>query len=100
MKNLWNKIIEKNNKSFAKMGKARKRVAIARDVIAYLDSNLITPRHGSYLSIEDKKDKILDQLVVDSPDKSLKCLLPDLKQCNVCAKGAIFISVVARKNEV
>lgn len=78
-----------------KLSKAQMRVAIAKDVIAALNTKHYAARSGSYISgtvALPKKKK---------PTVDIRPLLKKaLKQCHVCAKGALFVSAVERYNNV
>ncbi len=97
--------IKRGNAAFAKMTKARKRVAIARDVIKALDAKAIVGEHGTYLASYRKTGEHAwyDQISLkaeDNPSASTQDLLPVIPACHVCAKGALFVCTVGRRNQV
>ena len=70
------------------MSPREKRVAIARDVIAQVKSKELIPKKGFYL---DQRSSALVQ--GQSDDKQVNEILIEKKiQCEVCARGAIFIA--------
>jgi hypothetical protein len=85
---------------------AKKRVAIAKDVITQLDAKRISANTGSYITSEILQNLICNEEEEQSDEeeiiyslKSLKELLPTA-QCTVCAKGALFVADVCIRNEV
>ena len=79
-----------DKKAFTKMNKARRRVALAKDVIARLDAKLIAPYSGS-LFTPSTKWKLLD--VNNSLQENL-----NTRECSACAKGALICSWVGNFN--
>lgn len=79
-----------DKKKFTKMNKARRRVALAKDVIARLDSELLAPYSGSLFNPNSK------WLLLNS-DASLQENLNTVK-CAACAKGALICSWVGNFN--
>ena len=90
-----NEFIETSNKAFKKANKARRRVLIAKDVIMRLKMK----------NIQASINYIIDISSIDlernSGLNSFKELLNnnDLKYCKVCAKGALFCSIIGRTNK-
>lgn len=72
-----------NKESFDCLSKAKKRVAIAQDVIQRIDANKILPNNGNFFNnrcdLDHKKD----------PKESF-----NTQTCEVCAKGALMVSWV------
>ncbi len=73
-----------NNKQFMKMSKARRKVALARDVLKQLAAKKITSEGAGYFGFSDDTDK-----TVISPKQQLKTFSKK-KECRVCALGALF----------
>lgn len=78
---------------FNRLTNSKKRVAIAKDVIDQLDAKKYFAITGRYFSIENEN---YDVLTYDSP---LQPLIKKVKECQVCAMGAIFASKVNLYNE-
>lgn len=74
-----------------KLTPAQRRVVIAKDVIAALDAKKINAQPGIYCEIDLAFEEVVG--------KDLRSKIPDAKQCNVCALGAIFVAKVARFND-
>lgn len=68
--------------------KAEKRVEIAKDVIAQLKAEKFNAKTGTYVGLDEDIDGT----------KELQTELKKVKQCTVCALGALFLSDV-RKND-
>lgn len=79
--------IADDNARFAKLSKAKQRVAIAEDVLKWLGEGKINPRPGIYLSRS-----------VEAVDASVMEDRVDGGQCTVCALGALF-SCAVEKND-
>lgn len=89
--------IEERNAAFNKMTPAQKRVAIAKDVIAQLNSSdqkrKINVTCGTYFKIDYTNRKVV-------AGEELQNLLAEPEtQCSVCAKGAIFAVKVLNYND-
>lgn len=87
-----------SNAVFAKMSRADQRVTIARDVLKELANNVLVVSEGEYSNIEN--DDELEIGFIENDTRSLRDLLPKITKCNVCAKGALLICIVARRNKV
>ncbi len=81
-----------------RMSKAKKRVAIAEDVIASLKAGkfmaaagngYVTPQHG---------DKRLRELLRSTHGESMQKAFEELPPCEVCALGSMLIAGVGRFN--
>jgi len=78
------------------MSPREKRVAIAKDVIDQVKSKELIPKKGFYL---DQRSSALVQ--GQSDDKQVNEILIEKKiQCEVCARGAIFIAGLKRFNNL
>jgi hypothetical protein len=82
--------IAKRNALFAKMPKARKRVAIARDVLAQLGTKIVAIT-GQYLASDLRQLNAADQLQKH---------LVKIKTCKACALGAMFVCGVQIANDL
>jgi hypothetical protein len=87
-KNYTNKEIKGFNEYFNSLTPAKKRVAIAKDVIANIESKKYFAKMGNYLYV-NSDDNLESQ--------SLQKVLPQVT-CNVCALGAMFVSDVKFNN--
>lgn len=88
--------IEVANKRFMKMPKPRRRVAIARDVLAQLGTKIIATT-GIYLQSNDL-DGVGDttKTLGDQLQKHLR----KVKSCNACGLGALLFCAVTRANDL
>ena len=75
--------------------KAKARVAIAKDVIKWMDTEKMRVAQFGYLSFSDA---LFDQEDVDN-NTDLRSKLQG-KECTVCALGAVFLTTVDRFNKV
>jgi hypothetical protein len=89
--------IEASNAAFKKMSQARKRVQIAKDVIAGLKAKKLKAMRGSYIKVKGDSRYFNYKPFNDG---SFKEALKDIPECEVCVKGAIFTCIVARRNQV
>lgn len=89
MKTSPKKKMTKKLKSFSRLSKEGKRVAIAKDVLVQLKAKKIIAKEGSYVSIPLKENEV---------GKQLQDLLPK-KKCNCCALGSCFVSLVSIEND-
>lgn len=74
-------------KQFEKLGKAKKRVVIAQDVIANIKSGKYTPRESYYV----------DKLNIEG---SIKDQFDEIQDCKVCALGSCILSIVKFENNL
>lgn len=83
------KLTAASNRAFAKASPAKKRVMIAQDVLAALKARRLKARAGMYLvgDLAGKKGELRD-------------ILPTVPPCSVCAKGAIMLCTVMRRDRV
>ncbi len=78
------------NQAFELLSPAQKRIAIAKDALAQIELDVYQPTIGSYVQIFEWTEYREAQEFLHSEDAV----------CLVCAKGALFASVVRFKNEV
>jgi len=83
--------ITKNNKSFAKMTPAQRRVAVAKDTLKAIQVGFINPIVGSYVLADYNFNKV-------QFGEDMQTILLELPYCNCCAKGALFVVKVAKFN--
>ena len=76
--------------AFHKLSPAEKRVAIAKDALLQLRSEALIARCGTYVYPSGIK--------YPAPSQELSEQLPNLGQCYVCARGALFLSAVRKGN--
>lgn len=97
------KRIEKRNAAFSRMPNHRKRMAIARDVLAQIEAKRYLAKTGSYVVSRGLNERVYgdvhsvrtDEHGRAIPQMSLQeALLEDAAaQCNVCALGSAFCSM-------
>lgn len=81
---------KERNEAFAKLTAEQKRVAIASDVLSYLDAKRIVALPGTYIRIP---------VVGDVSDEEQVCsVIAAAPDCKVCAIGATFMAAVERAN--
>ncbi len=89
--------IKETNKAFAEATPAEQRVIIAKDVILRLETKNLLAAKGAFL-----KEGSFDVLNLYTSRISLKNYLNknDRNSCVVCAKGALFCSIIGRNNKM
>lgn len=102
----WKKRIYDRERRFQAMTDAQKRVAIAKDVIAQLESGLIIKaKSGTYFAsegvnkavakaIQKSDDDWLDDIELDLRD----VLVSEQPTCSACAVGSMFICATLRQD--
>lgn len=91
------KEIARRNKLFAGKTNAQKRVLIARDVIAQINTEKIIPKKGTWFEFELKNYRI-DMKDYTSGRKQILC--DDNTQCVCCGVGSLLASCVLFNNKV
>lgn len=89
------KRIAKANADFAKMTKPQRAVAVAKDVLAQIKAGNYTCEVGGYVNLETPP-------IEDLPDNckvSAAIFNPSDLQCQVCARGAMFMSAIRKFNK-
>lgn len=76
---------------FKKLSNTKKRVLIAKDVIAQIKRKKLVPTRGSVLVI----DKVDINSIKYEP---VQPLLTKAKKCEVCAKGSVICSLIGKFN--
>lgn len=85
--------IKLENKAFAKASPEEKRVIIAQDCIARIRAKQIIAKRGRFIGN-------YDEVLAPLKNKSLKSVLNvNIPECEVCAKGGLFLSYVGRVND-
>lgn len=74
---------------FEKLSRQDKRIAIAKDVIAQINSKKFIPKNETYFTVTLKKN-----VFVDEDDELDKVIKEDAKNCYVCGIGSMFASHV------
>lgn len=95
--------IKETNAEFAKASNSKKRVMIAEDVLKALAARNIEARRGSYTGeLNDELWRLPSEKpgADDALDADLRSLMPALPPCDVCAKGALFMCTVARRDKI
>lgn len=99
-----NAVVRADNKAFAEMTPAEKRVQIAKDVLVYVEQGKLNPRSGRWISAIDPTED--DELVGLSPDErlanevQLSDYLPKIEVCDACAVGSLLYCTILRANEI
>lgn len=77
-------------KTWSRMNKQEKKIALCQDVIAQIKAGILTINTGAYVNIPyfhlDEKVELNKQLLERNP------------YCSVCAKGALFITDIIKRN--
>lgn len=71
--------------------KAKERIAIAKDALAWIKAGALTPIKGSYIIAEKK-------VLYEDRGKQLRDIV--LGPCKVCARGCLFIAKAVRYDNV
>lgn len=87
-------------KSFSRLTKSEKRIAIAKDVLAQIKLKTFVAKEGVYLNVNFK-----NSIKFKEQDKLETCQLNTLIQdnkvtCQVCALGSVFTSHVNKTNHL
>ena len=89
---------KEQNDRFNALPHNKQRVEIAKDVLKWLALGRIKAGAGSYIFIRNAKARIDRK---ENPEGSFQDLVKrDSFTCDVCAKGALFVCAVARKDKV
>lgn len=88
-------VIKRNNAKWAKASPAERRVLIAKDIIARLNSNQYRAEHYIYSRIGSSGAADFQE-----GDQVQQCLVDGSAQCACCARGALFFSHILFKNKV
>lgn len=80
---------------FRQMTPEQKRVTIAKDVIAALQSKKIKPQTSIYTSLVANK-----AINTSEPEKQLQDVLLSLPTCSACAIGSMFVCTVIRHDQL
>lgn len=91
-----NRRVDRDNAAFEKMSPAEKRVQIARDVIAQLNSKRLIAEAGLWLTADAG---LFNEKDIKS-DPEVKDLLSKVKECRGCALGGMFMCAVERANKL
>ncbi len=82
-----------------KLTKTQMRVVIAKDALAQLRLKKYNAQRGIYIDY-DLLNTLSKEYTKDYDDKSAQPFLKNLNNCEVCAKGALFLSTVRKFNDV
>lgn len=88
--------IEAKNKKFHRLSDAKKRVAIAKDVLLCLRKGTIQATRGYYFHAKGKTSEELAN--TGSQDQIQPFLLKPTAKCEACAIGACFVSAARLGN--
>jgi hypothetical protein len=78
---------------------AQRRVLIAKDVIAQLNSKKIVAKSNYYVQIYENRDGLLTDLFT-SESQLCDVFKEKSVTCQVCARGAMFVAAVTRFNDL
>ena len=81
---------------FNALDSRKQRILVAKDVIAQLKAKKFKATKGTYVAI---KDQALSDAVEESSTEQLHERFKTIKQCAVCARGAMFMSTVRLGNQ-
>lgn len=85
---------------FNKLPKARQRRLILLDVLRQIKLPKTCVTTGTYCDIRlPEVDPFAGDKYTPLPVTELHTLLPKIERCSVCAKGALFLSTVAKSND-
>jgi len=90
---------------YKKMTKAQKRVAIAKDIIASINSKKYIANASTYIDNVEIDGKSVDVRYDYLDDKDIEELdiqetLPRMEKCKVCAMGACILSLTKYENKL
>lgn len=90
------KEIKQKNALFRSMTSAERRVAIAKDALSQLREERYIAARGNYVEATDfiDKEKLKQIAPNDFQDQQVCSLMSDLPRCDVCARGALFVSTL------
>lgn len=86
--------IEQRNKAFKKLSPSKKRVAITKDVLKQLSLKRIVAKHMMYLDVKTSVPVAAADL-----NKDLSLFLPQVKSCDACAVGSLFMCAVNQADD-
>jgi hypothetical protein len=84
----------KKKTAFSKLSITKQRIAIAEDALKHIENKILTPAtmqlvvHDSISSIRNDKSK------------DLKTIFTDMKSCEVCARGGLFVALILKDNKM
>jgi len=87
--------VAERNAWFASLTPAKKRIQIAKDVLAQLDAKVIEAQAGTYFLIENLDEKFNNKEFIELQ----KILVGTNSACQCCAKGALFAAKVRNYND-
>jgi hypothetical protein len=79
---------------FNKLPRSEKAVLVAKDVIKQIKAEHYFATPGDYISLTYDKEKIRESA------SAQECLINNKLECEVCIRGAIFVSAVRFKNKL
>lgn len=79
--------------------KQQMAVQVAKDVLAQLKAKKLIAQHRVYVKIREfKNNKKVEQIPIKNGSVKLQEVFKQIKTCNVCAQGAMFVAAVDRYN--
>lgn len=86
------------NKKFEKLSPSEKRVSIARDVLAQLESGKLKPQSGAWLEGKGRSELFSAKMLAGDPE--VQSILSKTKECTGCALGGLFLSAVCKADKL
>lgn len=84
------------DKPFAELSRSEQRVAVAQDVLLQLDAQRLSAKADQYLGLRFRGRAL--NLACILADETTELILQN--KCNVCAIGAVFVSLARRRGDV
>lgn len=94
-----NELIARDNRSFAHMSPANKRVQIARDVLEQIAMERFVPTTGRWLDLNLFIGDRMGRSRL-TPETELQQVFQGVKECKGCAVGGLFMCAVKRANKL
>lgn len=85
-------IVTMSKAEFDKLSSAKKRMAIAQDVIDRIKFGQFIARNGTFCKLSENWDRLEKDVKIEEALKNPK------KVCEVCAKGGLFMAYIGIKN--
>lgn len=86
-------------KNEKKLTKVQRRIEVLKDVLLQLENEKYKAEQGIYVKLPNSLSKLTRGIKTKHQQAQL-CLLEEKDACEVCAKGAIFLSIVRKENKV
>ncbi len=93
-----NRKVAADNAAFEKLKPGEKRVAIARDVLKHVASRKIIPTQGAWVDTVGNGPLVTEKNIEQDPE--LQSLFLNMKSCNACALGGMFMCAVEKADKL